>query len=41
MKKTFLYTLVALAFISCSKEKTTTENEERVEQVRTTVLQPR
>ena len=41
MKKTFLYTLVALAFISCSKEKTTTEQEERVEQVRTTVLQPR
>lgn len=41
MKKTILYTLAALVLISCSKEKTATEQEERVEQVRTTVLQPR
>ena len=30
-----------LAFISCGKQQTTTEEQERVEQVRTTVLQPR
>ena len=41
MKKTFLYTLAALALVACSKETKTTEQEERVEQVRTTVLQPR
>ena len=41
MKKTILYMLAALVLISCSKEKTATEQEERVEQVRTTVLQPR
>ena len=41
MKKTFLYTLAALALMACSKETKTTEQEERVEQVRTTVLQPR
>ena len=40
MKKTILYMLAALAFIGCSKQ-TTSEQEERVEQVRTTVLQPR
>jgi len=42
MKKTFLYTLAALGLMACgSKETTVTEQEERVEQVRTTVLQPR
>ena len=41
MKKTILYTLAALTLISCSKESGTTEEQERVEQVRTTVLQPR
>ena len=41
MKKTFLYTLAALTLIGCGKETTTTEQEERAEQVRTTVLQPR
>lgn len=40
-KKNLLYVIAALALISCSKEATTTEQEERVEQVRTTVLQPR
>ncbi len=40
MKKIILYSLAALAFIGCSKT-TTTEQEERVEQVRTQVLQPR
>ncbi len=40
MKKIVLYSLAALAFIGCSKT-TTTEQEERVEQVRTQVLQPR
>ena len=37
MKRIFLYTLAAIALIGCSKT-TTTEQEERVEQVRTTVL---
>ena len=41
MKKTILYSLAVLAFISCGKQQTTTEEQERVEQVRTTVLQPR
>ena len=41
MKKTILYTLAALTLIACSKESGTTEEKERVEQVRTTVLQPR
>ena len=41
MRKNIILMLAALAFISCSKEKVTTEQEERVEQVRTTVLQPR
>ena len=40
MKKIFMYSLVALTLIGCS-ETTTTEEQERVEQVRTTVLQPR
>ena len=37
MKKTFLYTLAALALMACGKT-TTTEQAERVEQVRTAVL---
>ena len=41
MKKTFLYTLAALTLMACSKQQASTEEEERVEQVRTTVLQPR
>ena len=41
MKKVILYSLAVLAFISCGKQQTTTEEQERVEQVRTTVLQPR
>ena len=42
MKKTILYSLAALALMACSKTTTTTtEQEERVEQVSTTVLQPR
>ena len=40
-QKNLLYVIAALALISCSKEATTTEQEERVEQVCTTVLQPR
>ena len=40
-QKNLLYVIAALVLISCSKEATTTEQEERVEQVRTTVLQPR
>ena len=39
MKKSILM-LAALAFIACSKQ-TVTEEKERVEQVRTVVLQPR
>ena len=41
MKKTFIYTIAALVMMSCSNKAGTTEEEERVEQVRTTVLQPR
>lgn len=41
MKKTILYSLAALALMACSKQQATTEEQERVEQVRTTVLQPR
>jgi RND family efflux transporter MFP subunit len=41
MKKIFIYSLAALTLMACSKETTSTEQEERVEQVRTTVLQPR
>lgn len=37
MKKSILYTFAALALMACSKETATTE-QERVEQVRTTVL---
>jgi RND family efflux transporter MFP subunit len=40
MKKTILYTLAALTFIACGK-KSEDAAEERVEQVRTMVLQPR
>ena len=40
-QKNLLYVIVALALIGCSTETKTTEQEERVEQVRTTVLQPR
>ena len=36
-----MYVIAALALIGCSKSATTTEQEERVEQVRTAVLQPR
>ena len=42
MKKNILYIFAALALISCgSKETSVAEEEERVEQVRTIVLQPR
>ena len=44
MKKIFLYSLAALMMVGCGKQtQTTTEadEQERVEQVRTTVLQPR
>lgn len=41
MKKNILYLLAALALVGCGKTETTTTQEERVEQVRTTVLQPR
>lgn len=41
MKKTILYVLAALALVACGKQQTTTEEQERVEQIRTTVLQPR
>lgn len=40
MKKIFIYSLTALVFMSCGKKAVETE-EERVEQVRTVVLQPR
>ena len=41
MKKSFLYLIAAVSLIGCSKEATTTEEQERVEQVRVQVLQPR
>jgi len=41
MKKTFIYCLAAVALMACSNESSTTQEEERVEQVRTTVLQLR
>ena len=41
MKKVFIYSLAAIALMACSKQEATTEEQERVEQVRTTVLQPR
>ena len=37
MRKSFIYVIAALTFVACGK-KTATEQEERVEQVRTTVL---
>ena len=40
-KKVFIYSLAAIALMACSKQEATTEEQERVEQVRTTVLQPR
>lgn len=40
-KKSFLYILAALAFVACGNKSTAVEQEERVEQVRTTVLHPR
>ena len=42
MKKTIIYSLAALALMACGKqEAAVTEADERVEQVRTIVLQPR
>ena len=42
MKKIIIYSLTALALVGCgNKETSATQEEERVEQVRTTVLQPR
>ena len=41
MKKVFIYSLAVLSLMACSNKAATTEEEERVEQVRTTVLQPR
>ena len=38
MKKVFILTLAALTLVACGKKTATTEQEERVEQVRTTVL---
>ena len=38
MKKSFIYVLAAVAMMACSKETTTTVEEERVEQVSTRVL---
>jgi len=38
MKKVLVYAIAAMALMACSKETTTTEQEERAEQVRTTVL---
>ena len=40
-KKVFIYSLAAIALMACSKQEAATEEQERVEQVRTTVLQPR
>ena len=42
MRKNILYILAAMALVGCGKKaETTAVEEERVEQVRTTVLQPR
>ena len=43
MKKSFIYLVAALTLVGCGKKAETaaTEEQERVEQVRTTVLQPR
>ena len=38
MKKSIIYVLAAVAMMACSKQTTTTEQEERVEQVSTRVL---
>ena len=38
MKKIFIYTLAALSMMACSKKAATSDETERVEQVRTTVL---
>ncbi len=40
-KKLFIYSLAALALMACGNKQGTTDQDERVEQVRTTVLQPR
>ena len=40
-KKLFIYSLAALSLMACGNQQATTEQDERVEQVRTTVLQPR
>ena len=43
MKKTLFFALAALVLTACNKQQTTTvtEQQERVEQVRTTVLEAR
>jgi RND family efflux transporter MFP subunit len=41
MKKIFIYSLAVMALVACSKQQAATDEQERVEQVRTTVLQPR
>ena len=41
MKKLFIYSLAALSLMGCSKKQAETQEEERVEQVRTTILQSR
>ena len=41
MKKSFIYVIAAITLISCGKKQVAAEEEERVEQVRTTVLHPR
>ena len=41
MKKNIIYLFATLALMACSNETTTTQEEERVEQVRTTVLEAR
>ena len=42
MNKIFIYSMAVLTLISCGKkESVTSEEKERVEQVRTTILQPR
>ena len=42
MKKIFVYSLAALMLVGCGNQtEQTAEEQERVEQVRTTVLQPR
>ena len=38
MRKVFIYALAAMSLLACTKTTTGTEQEERVEQVRTTVL---